>query len=213
MKKINRQNVPFIEGLGNIEQTEKWINSEMDQLPGICFIGRSNVGKSSLINALFGKGTAKVSQMPGKTREINLFHAYVVDQETKERKLFWLIDLPGYGYAKASKETLRKWQELMNFFFEKAPKNLLMVSMRDSRHPNQDSDEIFMEYLTDYKRNFVTIFSKLDKLKTQKDRAKLKSFINDVFKPKRLPYFKVSSEKRTNLNEFESYLCDYIDNF
>ena len=72
MKRINRQKVPFIKGLGNIEQTENWIDSEMNELPGICFIGRSNVGKSSLINALFGNKIAKVSQTPGKTREINL---------------------------------------------------------------------------------------------------------------------------------------------
>ena len=116
MKNFDKQNVIFLKGMANISQVTTWLNEEAKDTLGICFIGRSNVGKSSLINALFGKGTAKVSQMPGKTREINLFHAYVVDQETKERKLFWLIDLPGYGYAKASKETLRKWQELMNFF-------------------------------------------------------------------------------------------------
>ena len=181
MKKINRQTVQFIKGLGNIEQTDLWINSEMEALPGICFIGRSNVGKSSLINALFGNKIAKVSQTPGKTREINLFRAEILDQETGESKGFWLIDLPGYGYAKASKEVIKKWQSLMNFFFGKAPKSLLMVSMRDARHPNQDSDELFMDFLKDHKRNFVTAFNKFDKLKTQKDRAKLKKFTDTVY--------------------------------
>ena len=86
MKNFDKQNVDFLKGMANISQVTSWLNEEAKDIPGICFIGRSNVGKSSLINALFGKGTAKVSQMPGKTREINLFHAYVVDQETKERK-------------------------------------------------------------------------------------------------------------------------------
>ena len=86
MKNFDKQNVTFLKGMANIPQVTTWLNEEVKDTPGICFIGRSNVGKSSLINALFGKGTAKVSQMPGKTREINLFHAYVIDQETKEKK-------------------------------------------------------------------------------------------------------------------------------
>jgi len=205
--------VPFIKGLGNIEQTESWIDSEMNELPGICFIGRSNVGKSSLINALFGNKIAKVSQTPGKTREINLFLAEILDQETGESKKFWLIDLPGYGYAKASKEIIKKWQNLMNYFFDKAPKSLLMVSMRDSRHTNQDSDEIFMEYLKSYKRNFITAFNKFDKLKTQKERIKLKRFTEEMKKSNPHQMFKVSAERRDNLSDIENFISEYIWNF
>jgi GTP-binding protein len=213
MKKINRQKVHFIKGLGNIEQTERWIESETEQLPGICFIGRSNVGKSSLINALFGNKIAKVSQTPGKTREINLFRAEILDPETDESKSFWLIDLPGYGYAKASKEIIKKWQNLMNFFFEKSPRSLMMVSMRDSRHPNQESDELFMDYLKDYKRNFVIAFNKFDKLKTQKDRTKLKKFTDELKSSNPQPMFKVSAERRDNLQDIENFITDYIWKF
>ena len=211
MKRINRQEVKFIKGLGNIEQTKQWLEQEHSGVAGVCFIGRSNVGKSSLINALFGNSTAKVSQTPGKTREINIFTAEARDNETGETEQFWLIDLPGYGYAKASKSVIKKWQELMNFFFENAPKNLLMVSMRDARHPDQDSDQIFMEYLQDYKRNFITVLNKLDKLKTQKDRAKLKRFSEEFKEKMGLKPFKVSAQRRDNLHTLENYIVDYIE--
>tara|TARA_B100000925_G_C21953061_1_gene449882 strand:+ start:515 stop:1156 length:642 start_codon:yes stop_codon:yes gene_type:complete len=212
MKRINRQEVRFLKGMATIEQTKKWINDECDSMPGVCFIGRSNVGKSSLINALFGNSTAKVSQTPGKTREINVFSAQARDVDSGDVSSFWLIDLPGYGYAKASKSVIKKWQELMNFFFENAPKNLLMISMRDARHPDQESDRIFMEYLKEYERPFVTVLNKLDKLKTQKEKAGLKKFSEKFKEDFGTKPFKVSAQRRDNLQNLENYIIDHIEN-
>jgi GTP-binding protein len=211
MKRINRQEVHFQKGMATIEQTKKWIEEECQDLSGVCFIGRSNVGKSSLINALFGNKTAKVSQTPGKTREINIFSVEGRDIDSGDVTPFWLIDLPGYGYAKASKSVIKKWQELMNYFFQNAPKNLLMISMRDARHPDQESDQIFMEYLNDYDRPFVTVLNKLDKLKTQKDKSGLKRFSDDFKKKFGTKPFKVSAERRDNLQTLENYIIDHIE--
>ena len=212
MKRINRQEVHFQKGMATIEQTKKWINEECQQMPGVCFIGRSNVGKSSLINALFGNNTAKVSQTPGKTREINVFIAQGRDVDSGDVSPFWLIDLPGYGYAKASKSVIKKWQELMNYFFENAPKNLLMISMRDARHPDQDSDRIFMDYLKEFDRPFVTVLNKLDKLKTQKDKAGLKKFSEKFKEDFGTKPFKVSAQRRDNLQTLENYIIEHIEN-
>ena len=176
MKHFNKEKVIFKKGLASIEQTKEWLEKETLQLPAICFIGRSNVGKSSLINSLFGKKTAKVSQTPGKTREINLFFCEVVDKEKSLTTPFWLIDLPGYGYAKASKEVVKKWQNLMEYFFSQIPSNFLMISMRDARHPDQRSDQNFTDFLQSHKRESITVLNKFDKLKTQKEREQLKKF-------------------------------------
>lgn len=139
--------------------------------PEYAFIGRSNVGKSSLINMLTNRNTlAKISSTPGKTQLINHF---VIDADREidgVSKSWYLVDLPGFGYAKVSKESRVKWQRTSEQFLS-SRKNLMCVMMLvDSRHDAQQVDLDFMAWLGENQIPFVLIFTKVDKL-NQTDRA------------------------------------------
>lgn len=124
--------------------------------PEIVFSGRSNVGKSSLINKLCNrKSLARVSAVPGKTATINF---YDVDGA-------YLVDLPGYGYAKVGREERRRWDELINSYFAGRRRCVLLVQLLDSRHAPSADDRTMLEYLHHYGIPFVTALTKADKLK------------------------------------------------
>ncbi len=132
----------------------------------VAFLGRSNVGKSSLINAFCSKkGLAKSSQTPGKTRLINFFAIEASDNG--EKLLFRLVDLPGFGYAKVSKAEREIWEEnLTKFLYERSSIKLFLL-LRDSRHPKMEIDDDVKEFLSslhrqDYK--IQEVFTKIDKL-------------------------------------------------
>ncbi len=181
---------------------------------GLAFTGRSNVGKSTLINSLFGKQTARTSKTPGRTREVNVFEFELFDPDTKtvHPKRFWLFDLPGYGHAQISKEMAKNWDDLMTTFFTSVKESIRIVNVQDARHPDQDADREFHHWLSRYPLRCSLAFNKLDKLKTQKDRAilnKLKpqlskdySFIRDI-------HF-ISAEKGQGLPPFKSALVSFL---
>ena len=124
--------------------------------PEIVFSGRSNVGKSSLINKLCNrKSLARVSGVPGKTATINF---YEVDD-------VYFVDLPGYGYAKVGREERRRWDELINSYFAKAERSTLLVQLLDSRHAPSADDKTMLEYLRHYGIPFIAVLTKADKLK------------------------------------------------
>ena len=127
------------------------------KLPEVCFAGRSNVGKSSLINALTNrKGLARASNTPGRTRELNYFN--VSDR-------IHVVDLPGYGYARASKTDIAKWTELTRAFLRgRAPLRRVFVLI-DSRHGLKDSDREIMAMLDEAVVTYQLILTKVDKLK------------------------------------------------
>lgn len=133
-------------------------------LPEYAFIGRSNVGKSSLINMITGNGSlAKVSGKPGKTRLINHF---LINKE------WYLVDLPGYGYAHASKTDRDKWEKFIRKYLS-SRKNLYCIFLLiDSRVEPQKNDLSFMEWLGEYQIPFVLVFTKTDKL----NKAEFESF-------------------------------------
>ena len=141
----------------------------------VAFIGRSNVGKSSIINALTNKkGLAKSSSTPGKTRLINFFDIKFNDE--KNDYLARLVDLPGFGYAKVSKSIKHEWQKNLTEFIKKRSSIRLFVHLIDSRHPTLDIDKDVADYLQEIKRadqQILIIFTKADKLK-QKDVSALK---------------------------------------
>jgi len=142
----------------------------------VALLGRSNVGKSSFLNAFTGQKIAKTSQTPGKTRLINFFEV-----EDKERK-YILVDLPGFGYAKVSKSMLKDWGKNLDEFLKNRFNIKLFIHLRDARHPNLDIDNNVDEYLKSFLRadqKILTIFTKIDKLK-QSELAKLKKEFPDA---------------------------------
>ncbi|MHC5309020.1 ribosome biogenesis GTP-binding protein YihA/YsxC [Myroides sp. LJL116] len=140
-------------------------NSEVSKcpnepLPEYAFIGRSNVGKSSLINMLTNqKYLAKTSSRPGKTQLINHF---------KINSNWFLVDLPGYGYAKVSKKTKATFQQFITDYFELRPQLVCAFVLIDIRHEAQKVDLEFMQYLGENEIPFCIIFTKADKVGKQK---------------------------------------------
>jgi len=136
--------------------------SAMGDLPNtdkyeIAFAGRSNVGKSSLLNALAGvKRLAKVSNTPGRTQLINYFS---VDDE------FYLVDLPGYGYAKASKDRIAVWNKFVNRYLKERNNLRLVLLLIDSRHGVKDTDRTTMAMLDSAGVSYQIVLTKLDKLR------------------------------------------------
>ncbi|NLB90187.1 MAG: YihA family ribosome biogenesis GTP-binding protein [Clostridiales bacterium] len=125
-------------------------------LPQIAVVGKSNVGKSSLINCLTRRNKlAKTSSTPGKTRLINIFLL---------NDMFHLVDLPGYGYAKVSKQERYKWGEMMEEYFSKSAELLQVFHLVDMRHPPTKDDIQMNQYLRAYQIPFTVITTKSDKI-------------------------------------------------
>ena len=169
-------------------------------LPEFAFIGRSNVGKSSLINFLCGrKKLAKISSTPGKTQMINLFE---INEE-------WILaDLPGYGYARTSKKTRAKWTVMIENYLLERPNLATVFLLIDGRIPPQDSDLSQLEWLAKNGIPFCIVFTKADKVKEDQLKKNMDTFfaeLNKIFET--LPnYFVTSSSKKIGRED----LLDYI---
>ena len=155
-------------------QVEHWLG-EHGSCPSLAMVGRSNVGKSSLINMLFGQKTARTSKAPGRTRAINIFQFELNSQ------IRYLYDLPGYGYAKAPRAIQQEWGLLMESFFRLLTAATLLVNIQDIRHPNQPADIEFGDYIKGHSSPLWLVFNKVDKLRTQKERRVLESTPQGVF--------------------------------
>ena len=140
-------------------------------MPEIAFSGRSNVGKSSLLNKLLGrKNLARVSSVPGKTATINFFKGDGVR----------FVDLPGYGYAKVSRGEKARWSELMEQYF-RMPRDLrLVVQLVDMRHPVTADDRSMMDYMTFHQIPFVVVMTKCDKLNKGETDARLQAIEGEL---------------------------------
>lgn len=171
-------------------------------VPEYAFIGRSNVGKSSLINMLTGrKGLAKTSQTPGKTLLIN--HFSINDGEWS------LVDLPGYGYAARGKEQRRKIQEIIDSYILRRRQLECLFLLIDVRHDPQKIDVEFMKWLAEHEVPFAIVFTKADKLgpvAALKNAEKYKQFLLHEWE-ELPPVFVTSSEKKNGREE----LLDYIN--
>jgi GTP-binding protein len=151
-------------------------------LPEIAFVGRSNVGKSSLINSLLKrKKLVKVSSNPGKTRTINFF---TVNNE------IMLVDLPGYGYAAVSKEEKIRWADMIETYLIKRKNLKSVVLLVDIRHKPTSDDEIMFDFIKHYNKSVIVIATKLDKISKniiQKNTILIKDTLemddNDIFIP------------------------------
>ena len=129
-------------------------------VPEIAFLGRSNVGKSSLLNALVGEKTAKVSQTPGRTRAINFFA--LLDSSQRRKMIF--ADLPGYGFAKISKSISAGWPEFIEPYLAIRSTLGLCVCLVDSNVPVQQSDRQLIDWLRAAGRDFAVVATKIDRL-------------------------------------------------
>ncbi|MFW5831017.1 MAG: ribosome biogenesis GTP-binding protein YihA/YsxC [Prolixibacteraceae bacterium] len=169
-------------------------------LPEYAFIGRSNVGKSSLINMLTKKkALAKISGSPGKTRLINHF---IIDDK------WYLVDLPGYGYAKIAKTERQKWERLVRNYILMRKNLYCLFVLIDSRHVPQKSDLEFMEWLGISHIPFAVIFTKTDKLKPDVLKKKIENYEQKMLETwEYMPEtFVTSSETGAGRNEILKYI-------
>lgn len=172
-----------------------------DSMPEYAFIGRSNVGKSSLINMLSNnKKLAKTSSTPGKTQLINHF---IINDE------WYLVDLPGYGYARTSKKNKRYFQKFITDYFKQREQLVCAFVLIDSRHEPQKVDLEFMEWLGTNGIPFSIIFTKLDKLKKGAWERNLNVYRNKMMETwEEMPaYFTTSSLHKTGSDE----VLEFID--
>ena len=182
-------------------------NSEVDkcpkdQIPEYAFIGRSNVGKSSLINMITNhKNLAKTSGRPGKTQLINHF---LINKE------WFLVDLPGYGYAKVSKTAKRKFQKFITNYFEKRLQLVSAFVLVDIRHEPQKIDLEFMEYLGVSEIPFSIIFTKADKLKPMAIERNVAAYCEKLLETwEAVPnHFVTSSSKTIGRDDVLQYIQD-----
>lgn len=172
--------------------------------PEYAFIGRSNVGKSSLINMLTGKkNLAKISATPGKTQLINHFEIISAN------KIKWyLVDLPGYGYATVSQKARNNWENMIGAYIRKRENLVCLFVLIDSRHQPQKADLDFINQLGEWRVPFVLVFTKTDKNKPGATKRNIETFLNTMKENwEALPsYFSVSAVKKSGRDELISYI-------
>lgn len=161
----------FITSSANVD------NCPDPKIPEYAFIGRSNVGKSSLINMLCQNSKlAKTSGTPGKTQLINHF---LINQATDP---WYLVDLPGYGFAKAPKKEQSKWMNFTRYYLRNRPNLMCTMVLLDGRHTPQKIDLEFMEWLGVNQVPFVMVFTKLDKLSSKEKGQYVKAYEKEMLK-------------------------------
>ena len=192
---MNFHNAKFKSAYGTSTQLPK------SKLPEVSFAGRSNVGKSSLLNKLmFRKNLAKVSQKPGKTATINFYDVDGVD----------LVDLPGYGYAQVSKSELERWSDLIEGYFNDERFFALVVSLIDIRHDPSELDRNMVEFLLESELPFAIALTKADKLSKQKANSQKQKIMKQLMLPKNTPVVMTSSEKGTGIDELRALITSYV---
>ncbi len=171
-------------------------------LPEIAFAGRSNVGKSSLLNKLFSrKALARVSQNPGKTATINFFR--------NESARF--VDLPGYGFAKVSKAERNRWATLIEGYFNQERNFALVCSLVDIRHEAQPLDENMVSFLRESNRPFAVVLTKADKLSASKANQQAQAIRKQLDLPADIAFYVTSSEKGTGIEELRRGIIQAVE--
>jgi len=165
--------------------------------PEFAFLGRSNVGKSSLINSLLGQKLAHVSSTPGRTRTINFIGIY--DKPGQHHPGMMLVDLPGYGYAKISKSISAEWPKFIEPYLRERPPLLLAIVLIDANVPAQESDKQLVSFLRSVERDFIIVATKADKLSRNRLRQALSSLAREHGVDTLLPYSAKSGAGRSEL--------------
>ena len=163
--------------------------------PEIAFVGRSNVGKSSIMNKLFNrKGLVKVSSKPGKTTTINFFAVEGVD----------FVDLPGYGFARVGGRDQDRWNELMGGYFEGGRNIRLVVALVDIRHDMMALDEEMVDYLLKLELPFCVAFTKADKLSKSKATQQAQALARQFTLPSNVPVVITSATSGIGMGELKA---------
>ncbi|MBQ8029285.1 MAG: YihA family ribosome biogenesis GTP-binding protein [Clostridia bacterium] len=166
-------------------------------LPEIAFSGRSNVGKSSLLNKLLGrKSLARVSSVPGKTVTVNMFKLASCR----------FVDLPGYGYAKVNDNEKRRWSELMEAYFDSGRDIRLVVQLIDMRHEPTAQDLQMIEYMNEKNIPFVVALTKCDKLNKTERSNQLMSICSVLTKYGNISVIPFSATKGDGVDELRRYI-------
>ena len=166
-------------------------------LPEIAFSGRSNVGKSSLINKLCNrKGLAKTSSVPGKTVTVNFFKSGNVR----------LVDLPGYGYAKRPDAERRRWAELMEAYFNTGREIRLVVQLIDMRHAPSADDKTMLDFLNKSGYKYIIALTKADKLKPTELKKRREEIVGELSEARAVAIIETSAEKNTGIKELKAVI-------
>ena len=195
MASVNFRTVAFERSYGTSAQLPDSV------LPEVAFAGRSNVGKSSLLNKLFGrKNLAKVSQKPGKTATINFFKSGEA----------YFVDLPGYGYARVSHSERDRWTELIEGYFNQDRKFALVCSLIDVRHPASALDENMVGFLKEARLPFLIVLTKGDKLSNSKCHQQRAAIKRQLALDDDVPMIITSSLKGDGMDELRKAIESYV---
>lgn len=175
-----------------------------DRLPQVVFAGRSNVGKSSVINRLLNrKNLARVGSAPGKTTHINYF---LIDEQ------FYLVDLPGYGYAKVSKQERDRWGRLIEAWFADTSLMTLGILVVDARHKPTADDRTMSDFFQAAGKPFVVVANKLDKVKRSELQANLDQIVQTLELPQSVPVIPFSAEKGDGKDALLDRILVHVEN-
>ena len=173
-------------------------------LPEFCFAGRSNVGKSSLINALLKrKNLARTSNMPGKTQQMNYY---------KVGEAFYLVDLPGYGYAKVPKKERERWGKNIRVYLTRRETLRLLLHVIDARHPPSALDEDLFYWLATEQIPFSVVLSKADKIsknKLQHERSNLKKLLYNM--NIEVPILSYSAHNKNGIADIRELISEFME--
>ncbi|WP_010252377.1 ribosome biogenesis GTP-binding protein YihA/YsxC [Acetivibrio cellulolyticus] len=173
-----------------------------NDIPEVTFVGRSNVGKSSLINALLNrKSLARIASKPGKTREINFYN---IDD------VLYFVDLPGYGYAKVSKDIKSAWGESIETYLNESKKLKLVVMLVDIRHSPSEDDQMMSKWLTSSSLPFIVVATKKDKIPRSKVKERLSDISNTLELGSGNMLIPFSSETKDGREEIMNYIASLV---
>lgn len=193
---MNFNNARFLTSYGKFSQIPESERTE------IAFAGRSNVGKSSLINKILGrKSLARVSATPGKTATINFF----------ELESIYIVDLPGYGYAKVSKTEKQRWSSLIEGYLQAGRQLDLVFQLVDFRHPPTSDDILMINFLIDSEIPFVVVLTKADKLKKKQRAERLEKLQGELPCADQITVIPFSAETGEGVEEIRRIIEDIAE--
>jgi GTP-binding protein len=188
---MNYNKATFLASYGLLKQLPNTENME------IAFAGRSNVGKSSLLNKLLNrKKLARVSSMPGKTITINFYQVGDVR----------LVDLPGYGYAKVAKTEKQRWAELIEGYFKTGRNLALVVQLIDIRHSPTKLDLEMINYIIDAEIPFIVVLTKMDKLSPKQQKERYDALVEEIPCGDQIKIIACSAENGAGIDELKKIL-------